>query len=181
MMKQQEDKYNAALEEMATLEGTTESVGKVVWYRGAPEIILPMQIHDGFRAEFRLALYDGERNAQQYAEIGAWEPSSRRSRIKITELETCLLKVGTTPPNGDGAGGNREITALIDSTGESGTLTAGTDFAEWDFDFPEQTRLDFPLATAGSYDCTLAKREETVDGKTKLTGVLRLELESIGR
>ena len=57
------------------------------------------------------------------------------------------------------------------------------DFAEWDFDCTE-LRLDqphLPLATAGTYAHTLAKREETVEGQTKRTGTLRLEVQLIAR
>lgn len=153
----------------------------ISWYRGAPEIILPLRIHDIYRAEFRLALYDGEQNLQKYVPIGTWEPSQRRKEIRVGEAEICLLKIGTTPPEGDGT--NRGMTVLIAGNGKSGTLTADTDFAEWKFDPREELggSSSFPPPTAGSYSRIAAWREETIDGKTKRTGVLRLEIQLIER
>ena len=47
-------------------------------------------------------------------------------------------------PAGRRTDGNRGITALITSNGKSGTLTADTDFAEWDFECSPTNRLQRP-------------------------------------
>ena len=151
------------------------------WYRGGPEIILPIKIHDAYRAEFRLALYDSERNPLEYCDIGHWQPTQRRENLRIDEVETCQLRIGTIPAEGNDE--KRAVTAVITSNGEAGVLTADIDFAEWNFDVDELNLDDpnLPIAAPGTYVHRLARPEESVDGNTGSTGTLELEVRVIER
>ncbi|MCH7228607.1 protein kinase [Haloferula sp. A504] len=172
-VKRESERMMAAWEMNAVVESSGMN-----WHRGGPEVILPLKIHDSFRAEFRLALYDGKGNPKRYSQVGPWEPAQRRTRIRVEDFETCRLHIGTIIDSEEVHCG---IAALVGSTGQSGFMVADTDFAEWNFNVPENQRLDVPLATAGTYEATIARLEEEVDGKTELNGVLRLEVRLLER
>lgn len=157
----------------------TEGSGLTAWYRGGPEVCLPLLIHPRYRAEFRLVQYEvGNKKAN--ADVGTWVPPSKPdSKPRMEDFDRCLVFVGTTKPQGDVS--NAGVTVQLGGNNETGNFsTTETDLTQWKWNYKPQTSFQ-PLHTAKLYSFEIASREESVDGISKVTGKLVLEVQLIER
>jgi hypothetical protein len=149
-----------------------ESSGQIEWFRGEPEAILPVEIHPGLNASFRLVCYDGREDRKgtlKYARIGSWE-SIRSSGPPMRSL----VKVGTTGEQGEDRDSERGFTALLEFTGDTATLPWEDDFTGWTFDFPRDQELI--ISKEGEFRYPLATCIEHTLTEDKQVGRLELEV-----
>jgi hypothetical protein len=157
----------------------TEGSGLTAWYRGGPEVHLLLLVHPRYRAEFRLVQYEvGNKKAN--ADVGTWVPPSKPdSNPRLDDLDVCHVFVGTSKPQGDVP--NVGVTVQLGRNNESGNFsTTETDFTKWQWHYEKLINLP-PLANAQRESFVIASREESVDGKSKVTGKLLLEVQLIER
>ncbi len=157
----------------------TEGSGLTAWYRGGPEVHLQLEIHPRYRAEFRLVQYEGG-DPKKKADVGTWVPPSKPdSNPRLDDLDVCHVFVGTSKPQGDVP--NVGVTVQLGRNKESGNFsTTETDFTKWQWHYEKLINLP-PLANAQRESFVIASREESVDGKSKVTGILGLEVQLIER
>lgn len=172
-MEEENLRHNASIAKVYGL-------ASVDWERGGPEVLLELEVHPKYRAEFRLVQYEGE-DPKKKADTGIWTPPSKAdSNPGLGNLDTCLVFIGTTKPRGDDPEGNRGVTVQLIDNEESGHLSTETDFATWQWHSDTLINLP-PLAAAQQYSFEIASREESVDGISKVTGKLVLEVQLIER
>lgn len=164
-----------AREESRYLSGGFLSESKdIEWYRGAPEMVFPIEMYPAMQADFRLVRYDAEGKPEEDAEIGSLLGVSG-SGMPITSF----VRIGTSGAKGEGRGAERGFTCSLDFTGQKGSLLGESDLSGWEFD-PDPISKGYSK-NLGNSNFLIATRTVLVDGVKKQVASLRLEVKVIKR
>jgi serine/threonine protein kinase len=138
---EQSSRFEKAMREMDMQLGEvrtasrSESSEDIEWYRGAPELTIPLEVHPGFRAEFRLVRHQNGRILDS-AEIGVVE------RVPGNAPAKSRVKIGTSGPKGKDLVSERGFTALFLYGLDTATTLYGVgDVDEWDINFNQATSV----------------------------------------
>jgi len=155
-------------EESKFLSGSRPSED-IEWYSGAPEVLLPVELYPGIRADFRLVRYEGTERNPEYAPLGTLLGMSQGdSPIRS------IVEIGTSGPKENAGDRERGFTGMLDFTGQSGTLFAETDFLGWEFDFIP--RNDLLLTGPVKDSIQIATRKVKVETGEAIAETLKLEI-----
>ncbi len=148
------------------------------WRLGESELDLILSISPEIRVEFFLVMQDGQGNPLKYSRIGVWEGEKGSRPPKIF-----IVKIGTLGSQVEESDSEVSFAGYLDLTGESGEIHSVPDIEKWRLEsfesisnlYDGETRYTMGLLN-GTSSIRVGERHETIDGISKLTGILKLEV-----